>query len=95
MKITNNGVLFSHSSCSQSQTGSNDSWQTFGNGSYCEGHGNLEVVDGTFDPRATVGRVREMADIDEPHGDADYGDDLRKGWSMMSCDRREHMYYVV
>ena len=26
-----------------------------------------------------MGRVREMADIDKPDGDADYGDDLRKG----------------
>ncbi len=48
-----------------------------------------------------MGRVREMANIDKPHSNADDGDDLRKGGGghichvtneSMSCDRREHMY---
>lgn len=39
-------------------------------------HGDLEVVDGTADPGASVHGVAEVADVDEPHGDADERDDL-------------------
>ena len=39
-------------------------------------HGDLEVVDGTADPGAAVHGVAEVADVDEPHGDADERDDL-------------------
>lgn len=36
-----------------------------------QGHGDLEVVDSTSDPGASMDRVIEMPDIDDPHSDAD------------------------
>lgn len=35
-----------------------------------QSHSDLEVVDSTSDPGATVDRVVEMSNIDDPHGDA-------------------------
>lgn len=37
---------------------------------------NLEVVDSTADPRATVDRVVEVADVDGPDSNTDQGDNL-------------------
>jgi len=50
--------------------------QTFGDGGHGQGDGDLEVVDGPTDPGAAVDGVVEVADVDEPDGDADEGDDL-------------------
>lgn len=49
---------------------------TFGDGRHCESHGNLEVVDGATDPGSSVDGVIEMADVDDPHGHTDEGDNL-------------------
>ena len=44
---------------------------TFGDGGHGQGDGDLEVVDGAADPGAAVDGVVEVADVDEPDGDAD------------------------
>lgn len=49
---------------------------TLRDGSHGQGDGDLEVVDGTTDPGATVDGVVEMADVDGPDSDADEGDNL-------------------
>lgn len=72
------GVLLGHTSGSESQTGRDYSWQTFRNSSYGKSNGDLEVINGAFDPGSTVCRIVEVADIDGPYGDADHGDDLRQ-----------------
>lgn len=42
------GVLLGHTAGTQSKTGGDDSGKTFRDGSYSEGHSNLEVVHGTL-----------------------------------------------
>lgn len=49
---------------------------TFRDGSDGQRHSDLEVVDGAADPGAAVHGVVEVADVDDPHGDADERDDL-------------------
>ena len=49
---------------------------TFWDCSHSQGHGNLKVVDGTTDPGAPMDGIVEVANVDEPHGHADEGDDL-------------------
>ena len=49
---------------------------TLRDGGHSQRHGNLEVVDGPADPGAPVHGVVEVADVDDPHGDADEGDHL-------------------
>lgn len=49
---------------------------TLRDSSNCQSHGDLEVVDSTSDPGASVDGVIEMSDIDDPHSDADQCNDL-------------------
>lgn len=44
---------------------------TLGDSSDCQSHSYLEVVDSASDPGASVDRVIEMSNIDDPHSDAD------------------------
>ena len=50
---------------------------TLRDSSDCQSHGNLEVVDGTSDPGASVDGIVEMSNVDDPHSDADQGDNLQ------------------
>uniref|UniRef100_A0AAG5DA10 Uncharacterized protein n=1 Tax=Anopheles atroparvus TaxID=41427 RepID=A0AAG5DA10_ANOAO len=70
------GVLLGHTARTESQTGGDDSRQTLRDGSDGQRDGDLEVVDGTLDPRATVGGIVEVSDVDGPDGDANQRDDL-------------------
>lgn len=49
---------------------------TFGDGSYSKSHSDLEVVDSTADPGATVDGVVEVANVDEPDSHTDERDDF-------------------
>lgn len=49
---------------------------TFGNGGYGKSHSDLEVVDSTTDPGATMDGVVEVANVDEPDSHTDEGDDF-------------------
>ena len=49
---------------------------TLGDGGHGQSHSDLEVVDGTTDPGASMDGVVEVANVDGPHGDANEGDDL-------------------
>ena len=73
-----NGVLLGHATSTQSQASGNYGGETFRDGSHSQGNGNLEIVDGTLDPRSTVSRIVEVADINSPDGDTNDGDDLRQ-----------------
>ena len=75
-KLANKSVLLGHTAGTKSQTGGDDGWKTFRNGSYCQSDGDFEIVDGALDPAATVDRVAEVADVDQPDGNADVGDHL-------------------
>lgn len=75
-QASNNGILLCHATSAKGQAGGDNSRQTFRNGSNSQGHGDLEVVNCTFDPRATMDGVSKVADVDDPHGHADQGDDL-------------------
>lgn len=44
---------------------------TLRDSSDCQSHSYLEVVDSASDPGASVDRVIEMSNIDDPHSDAD------------------------
>lgn len=72
------GVLLGHAAGAESEASGDDSGQTFGNGSDGQGDGDLEIVDGSLDPRSTVGRVVEVSDVDGPDGNANDGDNLRE-----------------
>lgn len=48
-----------------------DGCHTLGDGSHGQRHGNLEVVDGSSDPGASVDRVIEVSDVNDPNGNAD------------------------
>lgn len=50
---------------------------TFRNGGDSQRHGDLEVVDRSSQPAATVDRVVEVAHIDGPHSHTDDTDDLQ------------------
>lgn len=52
---------------------------TLGDGSHSQSHSNLEIVDSTTEPGASMDGIIEMADVDNPHGHANEGDDLRTG----------------
>lgn len=73
---THNGILLGHSSGSQGETGGDDSGQTFWDGSDGQSNSDLEIVDGTLDPGASVSGVVEVTNIDGPDGNADDGNDL-------------------
>lgn len=75
-QAANNGVFLGHATRAEGQAGSDDSGQALGDGSHRQGHGDLKVVDGPSDPGAAVDGVSEVADVDDPHGDTDQGDDL-------------------
>lgn len=55
---------------------------TLGDGSNRQRHGDLEVVDGTSDPGASVDGIIEMSDVDDPHSNADQRDDLKVDISL-------------
>jgi len=71
---SDDGVLFGHSVGTESQTGGDDGWKTFWDGGNSESDGNFEVVDGTFDPTATVHWIVEVTDVDGPDKNANDGD---------------------
>merc|ERR1719305_1698285 len=75
-KAPHNCVLGSHPPGSKSKAGGDDSRETFRDGGDGKGDGDLEVVDGSLDPGATVSGVVEVANVDCPHGNADQGDHL-------------------
>lgn len=75
---SHDGVLLGHTSGAESQAGRDDGGQTFGNSSYGESDGDLEVVNGALDPGTAVSRIVKVADIDGPYGDADHGNDFRQ-----------------
>ena len=64
-----NGVLLGHTTGSQSQASGDDSGQSLWDSSHSQGNGDLEVVDGSLDPRSTVSWVVEMTDVDSPYCD--------------------------
>lgn len=72
------GVLLGHTSGSQSQAGGDDSRQSLRDGSHSQGHSNLEVVDGTLQPGASVSGVIEVSDVDGPHSHTHNGDHLQQ-----------------
>lgn len=49
---------------------------TFRNSCNSQGHSNLEVVDSATDPGASMDRIIEMSNIDDPHSNADQCNDL-------------------
>ena len=61
---------------SKSKAGGDDGGQTLRDGGDSESDGDLEVVDSSLDPGATVGGVVEVANVDRPHGNADQSDHL-------------------
>merc|ERR1719365_11825 len=75
-KAPNNGVLGSHPPGSESKAGGDDSGEALRDGSDGKGDGNLEVVDSSLYPGATVGGVVEVANVDCPDSNADKGDHL-------------------
>jgi len=75
-QAADDGVLLGHAAGAQGQAGGDDGGKTLGDGGYGQRHSDLEVVDGPADPGASVDGVAKVADVDDPHGDADEGDDL-------------------
>lgn len=49
---------------------------TLRDGSHGKSHSNLEIVDSTADPGASMDGVIEMANVDYPHSHTDERDDL-------------------
>lgn len=80
-QAANNRVLLGHAACSKGQAGGDDGRQALWDGSHSQGHGYFKVIDGPFDPGATMNGVPEVADVDDPHGHADQGDDL---WELLA-----------
>merc|ERR1712223_1241970 len=73
-----NSVLGSHPPGSKSKAGGDDGGQTLRDGGDSESDGDLEVVDGSLDPGATVSGVVEVTNVDRPHVNADQSDHLGK-----------------
>lgn len=49
---------------------------TFRDGSHSQSHSNLEIVDSTAEPGASMDGVVEMANVDYPNSHTNEGDDL-------------------
>lgn len=75
-KAADDGVLLRHATRAQGEAGGDDGGQALGDGGHSQGHGDLEVIDRPSHPGAAVDGVTEVADIDDPDGHADEGDDL-------------------
>lgn len=75
---TDDGVFLGHATGAQRQAGGDNSRQTLRYGCHSQRHGYLEIVDGTSDPRTAVDRVGKVADVNDPHGNADERDDFRE-----------------
>lgn len=75
-QATNDGVLLGHATRAKSQAGGDDGRKALWDGGHGQGHRYLKVIDGPFDPGATVDGVAEVSDVDDPDGHADEGDDL-------------------
>lgn len=75
-QAADNGVLLGHATSAQGQAGGDDCRKTLRDGGNGKRHSDLEVVDCPSDPGASVDGVVEVADVDNPHGDADEGDYL-------------------
>ena len=75
-QTTDNGVLLGHAASAQGQAGSDHGRETLGDCGHGQRHSDLEVVDRPTDPGASVDGVVEVSDVDDPHGNADEGDDL-------------------
>lgn len=50
---------------------------TFWNGGHSQSHCDLEVVNSSLQPAASVDRVAEMTHVDGPHCHTDDSDDLQ------------------
>lgn len=74
-EIPDNRVFLGHLLSTERQTCSNDSGKTLRDCRNCQGHGNLEVINGTFD-HTMVCRVGEVANVDNPDKNADNRDDF-------------------
>jgi hypothetical protein len=74
-QVSHNRILLCHLLRAQCKTSSDNGSQTLRNGSHGQCDGNLEVVHGTLE-RTMVGRVPEVAHVDEPDEDANDRDDL-------------------
>lgn len=62
-----------HTEC---ETGGDDGGQTLWDGCDGKGDSDLEVVDGTLDPGASVDGIVKVSDINSPDEDTDDGDYL-------------------
>lgn len=74
-QVAHDSVLLGHLLSSECETSSDDSCETFRNGSHGERDSDLEVVDSPLEKSMVCG-VGEIADVDEPDEDADNGDDF-------------------
>lgn len=75
-QAANDCILLGHAPRAEGQAGGDDGGQALRDGGHCQGNGNLKVINGPSDPGAAVDWVSEVADVDDPHGHADEGDDL-------------------
>lgn len=74
-QIPDNRVLLCHLLRTESQTGGDDSSQPFGDSSYRQRDGNLEVVHSTFQSTVMCG-IPEVTNVDEPDEDTNDRDDF-------------------
>ena len=70
------GVLGGHPPGAQGEAGGDDGGQTLRDGGNSQSNGDLEVVDSTLDPGATVSGVVEVSNVDGPDSNADESDHL-------------------
>ena len=74
-EIPDNRVFLSHLLGAEGETSSNDSGKTLGDGRNRQGNGNLEVINGSLE-YTMMGRVRKVANVDDPDENADDRDDF-------------------
>merc|ERR1712131_222462 len=67
-------VLLGHSVGTQSQTGCDDSWETFWDSSDGKGNSDFEIVNGTLNERTTMNWIVKVTNVDSPYGDTDNSD---------------------
>ena len=93
-QTAHDGVLLGHASGSQGEAGGDNSRKSLRNGRHCQRHRDLEVVDGTLDPRAPVSGVVEVTDVDSPHRDTDERDNLHTKPSSPHVSKSDHVSYI-
>lgn len=69
-QAAHDGIFLGHAARAQRQARGDDGREALGDGGHRQGHRGLEVVDGPSKPGATVDGVAEVADVDDPDGDA-------------------------